>query len=187
MSIAHSITTCTAIGVKRSTLADANISRDHGVFADIAKLMIARSGKKGGAVKKLLSVLDSSPVRLQGRGLKWAGKSRTRMHNQGLKLHLLITPADGGLDYASVTGMNVNDILDAAGMTLESGRIYVFDKGYCDYNWWHEIIKKGSHFVTCLKKNAAYKVLETRPPHSDAGDNWSCRGLVPVSFERYLL
>ena len=50
-------------GVKRSTLADANISRDHGVFSDIAKLMIARSGKKGGAVKKLLSVPQSAPSR----------------------------------------------------------------------------------------------------------------------------
>ena len=65
--------------------------------------------------------------------------------------------------------MNVNDISDARDMKLESGRIYVFDKGYYDYNWWREIIEKGSHFVTRAKKNAAYtsahwyyKVIETR-------------------------
>lgn len=158
-------------GVKRSTLADANRTRDYRVFGDIAQAMIACSGRKGREAKKLLSVLDSTPIRLEGRGLEWAEASRTRAHNQGLKLHLLVTPADGGLDYASVTDMSVNDITDAAGMTLESGRIYVFDKGYCDYNWWHEIIDEGSHFVTRLKKNAAYTVLETRPLEPDGDEN----------------
>ena len=150
-------------GVKKSTLGDANKTRDYSVFADIAQAMIARSGSKGRKAKQLLSVLDSSPIRLEGRGHDWAEKSRTRAHNQGLKLHLLITPDDAAIDYAAVTDMNVNDISDARDMSLEKGRIYVFDKGYCDYNWWFEIIDAGSHFVTRMKKNAAYKVLETCP------------------------
>jgi putative transposase len=36
-------------------------------------------------------------------------------------------------------------------------------KGYCDYNWWKAIEDKGSHFVTRLKKNAAYTLLHTYP------------------------
>ena len=158
-------------GVKRSTLSDANKARDYRVFADIAREMISRSGRKGRDVKKLLSVLDSSPIRLSGRGLDWALKNRTRSHNQGLKLHLALSPDDGGLDFASVTDMSVNDITEAGNMTLESGRIYLFDKGYCDYNWWSDIIEKGSHFVTRIKKNAAYKVLETCPLGADEADN----------------
>lgn len=150
-------------GVKKSTLGDANKARDYQVFADIAQEMIICSGRKTRKAKALLSVLDSSPIRLQGRGHGWAEKSCTRTANQGLKLHLLLMPNDGALDYAAVTDMNVNDITDARGMKLKSGRIYVFDKGYYDYNWWHEIIEAGSHFVTRPKKNAAYKVLETRP------------------------
>ena len=158
-------------GVKKSTLGDANKARDYQVFADIAQEMIALSGRKARQTKALLSVLDSSPIRLQGRGYGWAGKSCTRNANQGLKLHLLLMPNEGALDYAAVTDMNVNDITDARSMKLESGRIYVFDKGYCDYNWWHEIIEAGSHFVTRLKKNAAYKRLETRPLLPDEDDN----------------
>ncbi|MCY1445498.1 Transposase DDE domain protein [compost metagenome] len=33
---------------------------------------------------------------------------------------------------------------------------YVFDKGYCDYNWWHQIDQSGAHFVTRLKRNAHF-------------------------------
>lgn len=150
-------------GVKRSTLADANKGRDYRVFAAIARLLIEMTGRRGRKAKRLLSVLDSSPIRLQARGHDWAERSRTRVGNQGLKMHLLLTPGDGGLDYAAVTDMNVNDITKARDMPLEAGRIYVMDKGYCDYNWWLEIIEAGSHFVTRLKANAAYRVVETRP------------------------
>ena len=38
---------------------------------------------------------------------------------------------------------------------IESETIYVFDKGYCDYNWWWKIHKLGSFFVTRLKDKTA--------------------------------
>lgn len=149
--------------VKRSTLADANKARDHAVFADIAGALIARSGRRERKTKAILSILDSSPIRLSGRGHEWAEASCLRNANQGLKLHLLMTPDDGGLDYASITDMNVNDITEALEMPLEAGHIYLFDKGYCDYNWWHDIIEAGSHFVTRIKSNAAWRTLEECP------------------------
>ena len=43
---------------------------------------------------------------------------------------------------------------------IESGRIYVFDKGYADYNWWYKISMNNAYFVTRLKKNSAYKVIK---------------------------
>ena len=153
--------------VKRSTLADANRKRDHAAFRDIAAHLIASGGRRERTAKAVLSVLDSSPVRLVGRGHEWAEPSRAMNDTQGLKLHLLLTPEDGGLDYLSITDMNVNDITDAMNMPLEEGRIYLFDKGYCDYNWWHEIIGAGSHFVTRLKSKAAHKIIEERPASED--------------------
>lgn len=158
-------------GVRRSTLADANKTRDFSVFGDITQLLIARSGRRERDAKELLSVLDSSPITLQGRGHKWAEKTQTRACAKGLKLHLMLTPQDGAIGYAAITDTNINDITDARNMTLTSGRIYVFDKGYCDFNWWLEIIEAGSHFVTRIKINAAYKVIETRALGADEDDN----------------
>jgi len=158
-------------GVKKSTLADANNSRDYRVFADIAQALVAMDGGKNKQAKQLLSVLDSSPIQLSGRGHEWAEKSRQRQYNQGLKLHLMMMPDDGALDYANITDMNINDITDAQNMPLESDRIYVFDKGYFDYNWWHDICEAGSHFVTRIKKNTAFRVLETRQLRADEDGN----------------
>ncbi|WP_241090051.1 transposase, partial [Pseudomonas viridiflava] len=31
---------------------------------------------------------------------------------------------------------------------------YVFDKGYCSYNWWYQIHQAEAFFVTRLKKDA---------------------------------
>ena len=60
----------------------------------------------------------------------------------------------------------LNDLSDALEMPIQAGMTYVFDKGYCDYNWWHQLQTKGAFFVTRLKKNANIKVLHK---HSISG------------------
>ena len=42
------------------------------------------------------------------------------------------------------------------------GAQYVFDKGYCDYNWWHKIDCAGATFVTRFKRNAAMTVVQDK-------------------------
>lgn len=148
--------------VRRSTLADANRDRSCDVFRDIAGLLLGRTGRGARGVGELLTVLDSSPVSLTGRGHDWALATQSRAYSSGLKLHVQFTPDDGGMDYVEVTGSNVNDITAALDFPLEGDRLYVFDKGYCDYNWWHEIGETGAHFVTRLKHNAAFEVIEDR-------------------------
>ena len=69
--------------------------------------------------------------------------------------------------YLAVTGNTVNDVTQALDIPLEAGRVYVFDKGYCDYNWWNAIIQAGSSFVTRLKRNAAFEVIENRATETD--------------------
>ena len=96
----------------------------------------------------------------------------------------MLTPGNGAIDYVNITDMNVNDISDAQDMALEKGRIYVFDKGYFDYNWWFEIIESGSHFVTRTKKNTAYRVIETRPLLSDEDDNIIKDQLIELSHKK---
>ena len=149
-------------GVRRSTLSDANKQRDSAVFRDLAMAML--SGCKGDVreLRSVISVLDSSPIRLSGRGHDWALASRTRSHNQGLKLHVQMAPQDERVEFIKVTDNTVNDINVGRGLAVEPGRIYVFDKGYCDYNWWNSIDEAGASFVTRLKVNAAFEVIEER-------------------------
>lgn len=146
--------------VKRSTLADANRVRDFRVFRDIAMAVMKQLNEPQQKLEWMVTVLDSSPIRLVGRGHEWAQETATRDHNMGLKLHVQHNHSADCIEYAEVGDACINDITVAQQIALESNRIYVFDKGYCDYNWWKKIGDKGSLFVTRLKKNAAYKVLQ---------------------------
>ena len=43
---------------------------------------------------------------------------------------------------------------------LERNDVVVFDRGYTDFGWYRTLVDKGVSFVTRLKKNADYKVIE---------------------------
>lgn len=147
--------------VRRSTLSDANSRRDYAVFEQICKLLIDRQDRQKSDLKQVITVLDSSPILLLGKGFEWAEASTSRAYNAGLKLHAWVLPDTGTLERIEITDMNIQDIKVAHKMPLEPDRIYVFDKGYCDYNWWKDITDAGSVFVTRLKRNAAYRVIGT--------------------------
>jgi hypothetical protein len=44
-----------------------------------------------------------------------------------------------------------------------------FDKGYIDYAWFRLLAEKAVFFVTRLKNNAAYRLVERRPVNRKSG------------------
>lgn len=147
--------------VKRSTISDANHRRDFRLFRDIAVNLMEGLSSQRKELKGLLTVLDASLIRLAGRGHEWAKESTTRAHNMGLKIHVQYNCCQEQVEYVEIDDANRNDVTIAQNIALEENRIYVFDKGYCDYNWWKSIADKGSVFVTRLKKNASYKGVKS--------------------------
>jgi len=149
-------------GVNRSTLADANAKRKPVVFEELAKLLINLAGRSmRKSREEMLYLLDSTCIPLLGRGLQWAGQLATRI--PGLRLHVLYASNQQLPVYFSITGENVPDVVEGRTIPLEREAIYVFDKGYCDYEWWSRIDAAGASFVTRLKKNAAVQVQRVRP------------------------
>jgi IS4 transposase len=157
--------------IKRATLADANEKRPDVVFADIASWLMGqahRSVRKEG--KELLYLLDSTSITLKGREFdRWTSENQTR-NTQGIKLHMLLDAINDAPAWSCFTAANVNDVELARSVPLVKDAMYVCDRGYCDYNWWHQIDSKGAHFVTRFKSNAAIEVIEERPiPADEAG------------------
>lgn len=149
--------------IKRSTLADANSNRAETVFADVAQQLMQQAGrqmKRQG--QELLYLLDSTSITLKGREFeRWTRQGRTR-NTQGIKLHVLFGQSNQVPLWHSISRANVNDVDKARDLPLEPGATYVFDKAYCDYNWWHDIGVAGGRFVTRFKKNAGLKVTQER-------------------------
>mgnify|MGYP000669206589 CR=1 FL=1 len=159
------------VPIRRSTLADANGKRQAEVFVDTARLLMAkakRSLRREG--EELLYLLDSTSLTLKGPGFDaWTSKTRTR-NTQGIKLHVLYASKLETPIQQSITAPNVNDIDEGVKLPIEAGAIYVFDKGYCDYNWWNRIRSKGALFITRFKRNASLKVESVRcVPDEDTG------------------
>lgn len=148
--------------LKRSTLADANSTRKDAVFADTVQLLMQLAAgslrKENQGIKEMLYLLDSSSVTLKGREFeRWTASNKTRM-TQGIKLHVLLDRNAQVPLWQTISAANVNDIEKAVEMPLEKDAVYVFDKAYCDYNWWHRIAGAGAFFVTRFKRNAALRL-----------------------------
>ena len=141
--------------IRRSTLADAGAKRSPAVFEGLAKALMAsvhRQVRHTGA--ECLRLLDSTSFTLKGRGFDdWAAASRTT-HTQGLKLHIVYDPGSAVPTLQEITAANVNDVTQARSVPISRGATYVFDKGYCDYNWWARIAEQEATFITRLKTNA---------------------------------
>lgn len=150
--------------LRRSTLSDANAKRNPEVFAALARTLMAscsRELRRQG--EACLYLLDSTSVTLKGRGFdEWTSAQRNS-HTQGLKLHVLYAADTHTPIQQSLTAANVNDVEEGRLVPIERGACYVFDKGYCDYTWWHQIDAGGAQFVTRFKSNAAVRVERRLP------------------------
>jgi Transposase DDE domain/Domain of unknown function (DUF4372) len=153
--------------IKRSTLSDANQKRPAECFLWILQQLLhllPRKLRKN--INKVVKILDSSPIQLKGRGYnEWAKEFATN-HCQGLKLHVeydleIESPTKVAMSYA-----NFNDSSMGTQWPILSNTVYVFDKGYYDFNWWWSIHQKQSFFVTRLKKNAAILMQENKENRS---------------------
>jgi len=155
---------------KRSTVSESLSKRNVEPFQQVCNLLLSQASKKHKReCKELISIIDSTPIRLVGHGYEWT-ESRKNMKEQGLKVHVELNQQTNCPVYANITASNVNDISDAREhIKIQTGTTYVMDKAYLDYNWWHKINQKQAYFVTRIKSNTAYKV--TRELGNDNGSN----------------
>ena len=155
--------------LRRSTLAEANAKRAPQLFAEVARSLMARAQRSvRRSCQELLYALDSTSITLKGRGFDdWTQASRTR-HTQGVKLHILYEARGQVPCWHSITAPNVNDRDEGVQLEIEAGALYVFDKGYCDYNWWQHIDAQGARFVTRFKRNAALTPVREQVVASEA-------------------
>ena len=148
-------------GVKRSTLSDANQDRPAEFFESVfhhlySKCSIAAPKKRFRFKCKLYS-FDSTVVDLCLSLFPWA---RFRKNKGGIKLHTLLDH-DGHLPaFVQVTDAKTPDLVVARLLKLPSGSITVFDRGYIDFSWFGSLHEQDQFFVTRMKRNISYKVME---------------------------
>lgn len=156
--------------VARSTFADANNSRPVGffqdLFAEIYGLCAAKAPKHKFRFKSRLFSLDATTIKLCLSLFPWASFRQTK---GGVKMHTLLDH-DGHIPaFATVTDAKTHEIRIAKTLELPKGSIVVFDRGFISYSWFQTLGEKAIFFVTRLKRNAVYKLLERRPVNRKTG------------------
>jgi hypothetical protein len=156
------------LGVKKapnkSTLSYANAHRPWQMFQelfyqtlDICKL--AGTGKHRFKFKNKLLSLDSSTISLCLSLFPWAKFRRTK---GAVKLHLLLDH-DGYLpSYVYISSGKKHDVTIARKVPLSPYSIVTMDRGYNDYSLFAHWTQNHIFFVTRLKDNADYTVIEER-------------------------
>jgi len=156
--------------VARSTFADANNSRPVGFFKDLFAQMYSMCqphapGHKFRFKSKLFS-LDATTIKLCLSLFPWAS---FRQRKGGVKIHALLDH-DGYIPaFVTVTDARTHECRVAKALELPKDSIVVFDKGFISYTWFRLLGEKGVSFVTRLKQNAVYKLLEQRPVDRETG------------------
>jgi len=149
---------------KKSTLSYANAHRSWQMFRDVfyetlAVCKGAALGKHKFRFKNKLLSLDSSTISLCLSLFPWAKFRRTK---GAIKLHLLLDH-DGYLPtYAYISNGKRHDVTVARKVPLAPGSIVAMDRGYNDYKLFAYWTANGIFFVTRLKENADYMVVEDR-------------------------
>jgi len=150
-----------ASSVKKSTLADANATRNYKVYEEL--FFKAQSRFQNGFSKhrfkfknKLFS-LDSSTIDLCLSLMPWA---KFRQTKGGIKLHTLLDH-DGYIpSFISITDAKTHDVKEAKRkFVFKKGSITAMDRGYVDFTFLRKIDENGAFFVTRLKSNTRYKVV----------------------------
>jgi hypothetical protein len=149
---------------KRSTLAYANQHRPwqlyQSVFYQLLDRCRERAGPHGFRFKNKLLSLDATLIELCASVFDWAHYRRTK---GAVKLHLLLDHQGLLPCFALVTEGRVHESRVARTLRFEPGTIVVFDRGFTDYDWFASLEADGVFFVTRMKHNADYGVVERRP------------------------
>ena len=152
---------------KKSTLAYANEHRPAALYEDLFWTALKHfRGKEGMTIRKtkfrfknkLLS-LDSTTISLCLELFPWA---KFRRAKGGVKAHVLLDHDDYLPSYILITEAKKHDVKAAQLLELNAGSIVAMDRGYNDYELFGKWTDSGVFFVTRLKENAVYQVIERR-------------------------
>jgi Transposase DDE domain/Domain of unknown function (DUF4372) len=150
----------------KSTLSYANEHRPAALFEELfyTSLDRFRSQQGLGARKakfrfknKLLS-LDSTTITLCLDLFPWA---KFRRAKGGVKAHVLLDHDDYLPSYVLITEAKKSDVRVAQSLELNPDSIVAMDRGYNDYGLFAQWTERGVFFVTRLKENAAFEVVDT--------------------------
>ena len=150
----------------RSTLADANESRDFRIFEDTALAMIAAAQHELpvaaglGRLRRRVYAIDSTTIDLCLALFPWA---HFRRRKAAIKAHTVFEVTAGIPVFVRVSHGKTHDLWMLDQLAFQAGAFYVMDKGYLDFARLYRLHQAGAFFVTRAKRNLDVSIRQRQP------------------------
>src|SRR5438477_377364 len=158
--------------VARSTLADANESRDWRIFAAFAQVLIriarplCATDPIGVDLDHSVYALDSTTIDLCLSLFPWA---KFRKHKAAVKMHTLLDLHGNIPTFISITDGRVHDVNILDEILPEAGALYVMDRGYVDFERLYIFTLSAAFFVVRTKENVLLQRRYSHPVDKSIG------------------
>jgi IS4 transposase len=157
----------------KSTACDGLRNRPSKFFEDVYFSLVDRykgflsDSRTYGLTFKEVLLIDSTTIRLFSDILKGVGRNPKNDGKKkgGLKVHMLIDAVQSVGRFIKITAAKVHDKNFLKELELISHSMVVFDRAYNYYMQFALWTEQNIYFVTRMKKNAVYKVVETVRMH----------------------
>jgi Domain of unknown function (DUF4372)/Transposase DDE domain len=171
--------------VARSTLADANESRDWRIYADFAQTLVGTArilyarDPLGVDLDQSLYALDSTTIDLCLSLFPWA---KFRRRKAAVKIHTLLDLHGNIPTFIRVTSGDVHDVNLLDEILPEAGAFYVMDRGYIDFQRLFVFTLSSAFFVVRTKSNVLLQRRYSHPVDKSTGVR-SDQTVILTTFE----
>jgi hypothetical protein len=158
--------------VSRSTLADANETRDWRIYADLAAVLVAQARRlytdEAFAVDldQTAYAFDSTTVDLCLSLFPWA---QFRRRKSAVKLHTLLDLRGNIPCFVHISSGRVADVTALDLVPIEAGAFYILDRGYTDFARLHRFAQGSAFFIIRGKRDLKYGRRSSRPVDKSTG------------------
>ena len=152
--------------ISRSTLANANESRDWKIYADLAQGLIRRARHLyqedpiSVELDQTVYALDSTTIDLCLKLFPWAHFRKTKA---AIKLHTLLDVRGSIPTFISISAGKQVDVRVLDELILEQGSFYVMDRGYVDFRRLNAFVSATAFFVTRSKRGLKFNRSKSLP------------------------
>lgn len=170
--------------VSRSTLADANETRDWRIYSDFAQVLIHEARRLyidddfGLELKETVYALDASTIDLCLSVFPWA---RFRKTKAAIKLHTLLDLRGDIPTFIWITDGKVHDVNVLDHLIPEPGAIYIMDRAYLDFKRLYQMHQNSAVFVTRSKNNTGLRRIYSNKVDKTTGIKCD-QAVVPTGF-----
>ncbi len=158
--------------VSRNTLANANQVRDWRIYADFAQVLIKTARRLyadddfGLQLDQTVYALDATTIDLCLSLFPWA---KFRKNKGAVKMHTLLDLRGNIPTTIIITHGKVHDVNVLDRIIIETGAIYIMDRGYLDFERLYTLHLSLAFFITRAKGNFDFKRLYSQPVDKSTG------------------